>query len=292
MNTLIIHKSYISDNQKNKDLRFFNIGIYYSGVYNLLRISCKYETKINFSKLSSPFITISGNFQEKIKPYRLELNNATLKEFDFSEEINWKNFIVEKLIEYNIPMLTSETSDFFSLGSLLESHYLSFELSKNYNTIEKAEFGRFMPLQNKKYVRKETSWTKGVFVNDRKKSKVKFMQTSWFGENSAKYKLKYSKKSKIHLDKFLQIPLETGWIEKDYYIGKSEIYKASGKLIGDEQEDVFTLKGIEEQDIPLFQDLFLIPLRRIIGDFLSIIGLGRTRINNVEKIKIPTANTV
>jgi len=68
-------------------------------------------------------------------------------------------------------------------------------------------------LEKPEHVRKDTSWTKGIF-NKTNSYFIEFRQSSWNGEEGDNYSLAYSDQNQEKLVKFLEVPFQKGWIEK------------------------------------------------------------------------------
>jgi len=139
-----------------------------------------------------------------------------------------------------------------------------------------------LPLEKAEYVRKSSSWTKGIFTTSNDYF-VEFLQTSWDGEQKEKYTLPYSKDSIEKFLKFLQILFTKGWTEIDYRLGKNGFYKSSGIIETENgnKEWTFTLLDIGEQDIPFITDKIDQWIRIFWGD-LFINNLRR----HIDKTKV------
>ena len=255
MTTLIVNKSCLLEGDCNE----YNLllPIYYYGVKQNLLIYA--EGKI-FDGYFEPdtFIAISGNLKESVKPFIIKLEKAI--QTSIPNGNYWLGFIVHYFVENNISTIKiSQYNDGFTISTCLEYYYIWCHISADKKTIKKIEFGRFTPLEKPEYVRKSSSWTKGVFSNSNSNF-IEFRQTSWDGEYNKRYLLHYSKENIDKLLKFLEIPFNLGWTEINYRFGKDNYYKASAmiKTNKGQQTWTFMLKDTAEQDIPLVTDM---PLR-------------------------------
>jgi hypothetical protein len=198
-------------------------------------------------------VVIKGRFQEDINPFRIQFFDVNRT--GMPTEAGWKRFLVDYFLEYDAPVTISEYSKGAIISPLLEHYYVWCDISKDGKFLNKAEFGRYLSLEKPEHVRKDTSWTKGVF-NKTNSYFIEFRQSSWLGEEGNSYSLAYSDQNREKLVKFLEVPFQKGWIEKDYRLGKDSFYKASG-CIGterDAQSWTFTLLNAGEQDIPFATD--------------------------------------
>jgi hypothetical protein len=136
------------------------------------------------------------------------------------------------------------TSISFDIGQL----YFNFNLNSDRTILKKFEFGRYI-LESDQTI--STSWTKGIYRN-LPPFYIEFLQTSWFGEEGENYELKYSNTSFEILNKALETPLSTGWIEKDYKIDKDKYYKVQIELQTEKGSKIwnYALLDIGEQDMP------------------------------------------
>ena len=246
MTTFIIYN--ISETVDENGQKSFSTVIQYDGIEIPLRINFKDSNDPHISDNNDLFV-LAGNFKEEVKPLRISLSDAY---FDrLPQEIDY--FVSQKarvrIGTYNDITICVDEDEI----------YVSCSISKDRKIIKKIEFGRYVPLEKPEYVRKSTSWTKGVFINDNDLH-IKFLQSSWFGEDGEKYCLKHNKQNeKIILD-VLQIPFKIGWTEEDTAVGDENYYKAkaSVNINGKNKQWSYNLLDIGEQDIPLITDF---PLR-------------------------------
>jgi hypothetical protein len=233
--------------------KYLSTKIFYDGVEQSLPIFFKGKLSEEQFK-SNSVIAIKGHLREEVKPFTLTLLEAS--QVEITNEDNWLGFIVQKLLSQNIPAFRIiEYVEGYAISSFLENHHIWFDISSDKLTLKKAEFGRLLPLEKAEYVRKSSSWTKGVFTTSNENF-IEFLQTSWDGEQKVKYTLPYSKDNVIIFLKFLQIPFSKGWTELDYRLGKNGFYKSAGiiEIENGKQEWTFTLLDIGEQDIPFITD--------------------------------------
>jgi hypothetical protein len=217
-------------------------------------------------------------------PFLLPFRATTLVEIPNEE--NWLGFIVQKLLAQNIPAFRiTEYVEGFAVSTFLENYYLCFDISSDKLTLKKAEFGRLLPLEKAEYVRKSSSWTKGIFTNSNEYF-IEFLQTSWDGEQNEKYTFPFSKDNTESFSKFLQIPFTKGWTELDYRLGRNGYYKAAGviKTETGNKEWTFTLLDIGEQDIPFITDKIDQWIRTFWGDLF--VNNLRRQIDKTEILPI------
>jgi hypothetical protein len=229
--------------------KYLTTKIFYGGIEMDMPIFLKdKQTENLFAELQ--IIALKGNFKEELNPFTITLFET--EQVDLPKGDNWLTFFVNYFLENNIKSLTiSEYNDGFSISPALEHYYFWIDISKDKQTLKKAEFGRWLPIEKPEHKRKSTSWTKGVFVNYKDKF-VEFLQTSWDGEEAFKYQAEYNEQNLEIVTKFLSIPFFYGWTEFDYRIGKAGFYKASAKAMTKNEvfENSFTLLDVGEQDIP------------------------------------------
>lgn len=265
MNTLILNTKEIIKN--DQDSSFFIDNHIYCGMLHKLKINLKKDTNFNFNNYEKQYIFLTGRFNNKTKPFRLEFDEAEFQEYNLSEFKNWTHDIIIELLKYEVPIsicLNSNSETY--IYSELENHYLNFEISNDSKTLILSSFGRYVPVSSIEDVRRGTNWTKGIFTNIADDNYVNFTQTSWMGEEFEKCNMEFTSNNSNKLKSFIKIPLLRGWLEKDYYLGESP-YKASGKLNNPKsKEHSFTLLDIGEQDIPLLFDKVDQYIRRWWGD--------------------------
>ena len=205
--------------------KYLSTKIFYDGVEQSLLIFFKDKLSEGQFK-SNSVISIKGHLREEVKPFKLTLLEASQVEIPNDE--NWLSFIIQKLLAHNIPAFRiTEYVGGFTVSTFLENYHIWFDISSDKLTLKKAEFGRLLPLEKAEYVRKSSSWTKGIFTTSNDYF-IEFLQTSWDGEQKEKYTLSYSKENIERLLKFPQIPFTKGWTELDYRLGKNGFYKSSG----------------------------------------------------------------
>lgn len=281
MTTLILQAYNFLTTGADGGHKYLSTKIFYDGVEQSLPIF--FKDKLSESEFkSNSVIAIKGYFREEVKPFTLTLLEAS--QVDIPNEENWLGFIVQKLLAQNVPAFrVTEYIDGFSVSTFLENYHMWFDISSDKQTLKKAEFGRFLPLEKAEHVRKSSSWTKGVFTTSNDYF-VEFLQTSWDGEQKEKYTLPFSKNNTESFLKFLQIPFTKGWTELDYRLGKNGFYKSSGiiKTENGSNEWTFTLLDIGEQDIPFVTDKIDQWIRTFWGD-LFINNLRR----HIDKTEVP-----
>lgn len=190
--------------------------------------------------------------------------DVNTKNIIFSEAIqveepavqNWEKFFVDYFFQNNVEAISINAGEQdFNIEAHTEHHYLSIQISSDKFTIEKLEFGRYLPASSREKPYHETSWTKGTFVNNQPYN-LQFIQTSWVGENGKKFQIDYSQDTLDKVRNFLFIPFHSGWIELDYYLDEDQYYKAGGEvnLHGTIIGNTFPLLDIGEQDIPFLTD--------------------------------------
>jgi len=273
MTTLILRTYNLLTTGVEGGQKYLSTKLFYDGVEQNLPIFFKDKLSENEFK-SNSVIAIKGHLKEEIAPLTLTLLEATQEEIP--NEQNWLGCIVQTLIAKNIPAFRiTEYIEGVTVSTFLENSYLWFDISSDKLTLKKAEFGRLLPLEKAKYVRKPSSWTKGVFTNSNKYF-IEFLQTSWNEEQNAKFTSPFSKDSMANFLKYLQIPFHIGWTEVDYRLGKKGFYKSAVIIETEDgnKEWAFTLLDIGEQDIPFptdrvdqwtrtfWGDLFINNLRR------------------------------
>jgi len=245
--------------------KYLSIKIFYDGVEQSLAIF--FKDKLSEKELkSNSVIAIKGHLREEFNPLTLALLEAT--QVALPNELNWLGFIVQKLLSKNIQAFrVTEYVEAVTVSTFLQNYYLWFDISSDKLTLKKAEFGRLLPLEKAENVRKSSSWTKGLFSTSNEYF-IEFLQTSWDGEEKAKYTLPFSKDNAENFLNFLQVPFSKGWTELDYRLGKNGFYK-SATIIETENgnnEWTFILLDIGEQDIPFKTDKLDQMVRTFWGD--------------------------
>ncbi len=271
--------------------KYLTTKIFYGGSEMNLPIYFK-NNQIDKLFAELPIVALQGNFKEEVNPLTITLCEA--EQVDIPKGDNWLSFFTNYFIEHCIHSLTiSEFHEGFSISPNLENYHFCIDISKDKQTLKKAEFGRWLPLTKPEHKRKFTSWTKGVFVNHYDNF-VQFIQTSWDGEDGVKYQADFNEHNLELVTKFLSIPFQYGWTEYDYRIGKEGFYKASAKTLIENKtfENSFTLLDIGEQDIPFgFIDKFDQWTRRKWSD--SFVNNFRRKIDEtkIEPIKTSANST-
>lgn len=283
MTTLILQTYNLLSTGVEGGHKYLSTKIFYEGVEQSLPIFFKDKLSENEFK-SNSVIAIKGHLKEEVRPLTITLLEATQTEIP--NELNWLGFIVQKLMTKNIPAFRiTEYVEGVTVSTFLENSYLWFDISSDKQILKKAEFGRLLPLEKPEYVRKYSSWTKGLFSTSNEYF-IEFLQTSWDGEEKAKYTLPFSKDNTEKFLKFLQIPFEKGWTELDYRLGKNGFYK-SKVIIETEKENqewTYTLLDIGEQDIPFITDKIDQWIRTFWGDLF--INNWRRHIDKIEVLPI------
>ena len=231
--------------------KYLTTKIFYGGLEFSLAIFFKDKIEEN-TFTDDLVIAIKGQFKEEVNPLTINLFEA--EQVQISKEENWEGFFSTYFIENNIETFSiSEYVEGFTISTSLENYHIWADISKDKLKLRKLEFGRFLPLEKQENKRKSTSWTKGVFVNEQNNI-IRFMQSSWDGEEGNKFEAKYAEQDKLKVLKFLTIPFNIGWTEIDFRLGKETFYKSSGQTKINEQtfENKFTLLDMGEQDIPFF----------------------------------------
>ena len=230
--------------------------IQYDGNETSLVLNFKDSENLNIP--SQDVYVITGDFKEGLKPFKISLNNCYFESRETSE--NWGTFLLDYFISQKARVRISTWDD--TRISLSENEiYVECLISKDKKTLKKLEFGRYLPIEKQEYIRKSTSWTKGLFVNDNDLN-VKFLQTSWDGEEGEQYCIIHNKQNEKTILSVLQLPFEIGWIEEDTKVGEENYYKAKGSIAikGRQKEWSYNLLDIGQQDIPMLTDF---PLRWI-----------------------------
>jgi hypothetical protein len=251
MTTYIFRKYNLLSTGVEGGHKYLTTKIFYGGLELSLPIFLKDKLEENKFKPDS-VIAIRGQFTEDINPLSINLYKA--EQVQISKEDNWEGFFTNYFIANNVETFSiSKYVDGFTISTSLENYHIWADISKDKLKLKKLEFGRFLPLQNPINKRKSTSWTKGVFVNGQDKF-IKFMQSSWDGEDGNEFEINYSEHDKLKVVNFLDIPFNIGWTEIDFRLGKETFYKSSGqtKINGQVFENIFTLLDMGEQDIPFF----------------------------------------
>jgi len=240
------------------------VHLFHYGVNHTVNIYFKDQPNLH-ELLPDSFICIGGDFIKETKPYKIYFQQATIIPIPY--KTYWENFLVSYLVASNVPILIEEYPQGFLLSSCLEDYYIRCDISKDKTTAKKIEFGRFMPIEKPDDKSKPSSWIKGVFTNSNEWY-IKFLQTSWDGENSRKYQLDYSKDNEEKLKKFLQVPFEYGWTELDYRLGEDGFYKSCAVVtIGEiTKQWQVTLITETEQAIPFVGDRLSQKLRVMSAD--------------------------
>jgi hypothetical protein len=249
MTTYIFRKYNLLKTGVEGGHKYLTTKIFYGGLEFSLPIF--FKDKIQENKFTeNSIIAVKGQFKEEVNPLTINLFEA--EQVEIPNEENWKGFFTNYFIDNNVETFSiSEYLEGYTISTSLENYYIWADISKDKLKLNKLEFGRFLPLEKAEYKRKSTSWTKGVFINQ-KDNIIEFMQTSWDGEEGNKFEVKYSTGDKLKVIKFLSIPFYLGWTEFDYRLGKGNFYKSSGqtKIDGEIFENKFTLLDMGEQDIP------------------------------------------
>ncbi|HEX8514556.1 MAG TPA: hypothetical protein VF868_00045 [Bacteroidia bacterium] len=224
--------------------------IQYDGNETPLTLNFKDTENLNIP--SQDVFVITGDFKEELKPFRISLNNVYFDAMPSGE--NWETFLVDYFISQKSRIRISTWND--TNISLTENQiYIECSISKDKKTLKKLEFGRYLPIEKQEYIRKSTSWTKGVFINDND-LKIKFLQTSWYGEDGEQYSIVHNKQNEKIILKVLKIPFEIGWTEEDTTVGEENYYKAKASIIinGKQEQWSYNLLDIGQQDIPMITD--------------------------------------
>ena len=166
------------------------------------------------------------------------------------ENSNWEFFFDNHFISFNALVEKHEYMDGIQITYTRNNIYVICDLNLQRNKIKKLEFGRNIKDENNET---KSNWMKGNF-KFKSKNYVEFVQTSFYGENGNDYELNYSEDNKKIIYKFLSIPCEKGWIEKEYNIKKDIYYKVTVSIDASNFYTVI-LKDEAEQDIPMFGDL-------------------------------------
>jgi hypothetical protein len=263
--------------------KYLSTKIFYDGVEQSLPIFFKDKLSENEFK-SNSVIAIQGYLKEEVKPLTINLLEATHVEIPNQDD--WLSFITQRLISENISAFRiTEYVEGVTVSTFLENYYLWFDISKDIQTLKKAEFGRLLPLEKAEFVRKASSWTKGVFTKANEYF-IEFLQTSWDGEQKEEHNLTFSKDNQEKLLRFLEIPFIKGWTELDYRLGKNSFYKSSGiiKTESGNKQWTFTLLDIGEQDIPFLTDKIEQWIRTFWGDLF--VNNLRRHIDKTEVLPI------
>ena len=251
MTTYIFRKYNLLTTGVQGGHKYLTTKIFYGGLEFSLPIF--FKDKIEENKFNDDLvIAIKGQFKEEVNPLTINLFEA--EQVQISKEENWEGFFSTYFIENNIETFSiSEYVEGFTISTSLENYHIWADISKDKLKLRKLEFGRFLPLKKQDNKRKSTSWTKGVFVNEQNNI-IRFMQSSWDGEEGNKFEAKYAEQDRLKVLKFLTIPFNIGWTEIDFRLGKETFYKSSGQTKINEQtfENKFTLLDMGEQDIPFF----------------------------------------
>ena len=220
MTTFIFRKYNILSKTIEGEQNYLSPIIFYGGLeFNLSIFPKKIIDENNFNTNST--IAIRGQFKEEINPFTINLFKA--EQVEIENEYNWESFFTNYFIENQVNVFSiSEYPSGFTISTNLENYQIWADISKNKLKLNKLEFGRYLPLENPEYKRKSTNWTKGVFVNE-KKTFIKFLQTSWDGEEGNKFRAEYSEKNKLKVIDFLSIPFKIGWTEIDFRDRKSVV---------------------------------------------------------------------
>ena len=254
--------------------------IFYGGIEMDLPIFFK-NKQVEHLFAELPIIALIGNLKEELNPFTITFYEA--QQVDLPKEENWLTFFTNYFLEHRINSLTiSEYNDGYSISPNIEQCHIWIAISKDKQTLIKAEFGRWLPIEKQEYKRRSTSWTKGVFVNDKDKF-IQFVQTSWDGEEGVRYQADFSERNLGLVTMFLSIPFYYGWTEYDYRIGKQGFYKAAAKAVVERKkfENTFTLLDIGEQDLPFgFIDKFEQWIRTKWSD--SFINNCRRKIDEIK----------
>jgi hypothetical protein len=254
MTTYILTNYKISTTAESEQ-NYFTSKVFYEGDEIDLHILLKDNHSKNISPKQS-ILALTGKFKEELNPFKISLLDA--EQIELPESDNWLTFFIFCFIENRANCIRIfESEEYVTITPQFEHYHFWITLSKDRKILNKLEFGRWLPKENSEFKRKSTSWTKGVFVNN-KANFVQFMQTSWGCENSDKYQAEFKENNVKLVSKFLSIPFYSGWTEFDFRIGKDNFYKASAKAIVEELtfENTFTLLHFIEQDIPMLFDKF------------------------------------
>lgn len=198
MTTLIIQANDLLTTNNYGEPTYLLTNIFYAGVEQSLPIYLKNKLPEN-TLHSNSVIAIKGSLREEVRPFSLTLLDAV--QVNIPDEDDWLGYITQYLLARGIPtFLVSEYKDGYLISILLENYYAWFNISKDRQVLKKAEFGRWLPLENSNYVRKTSSWTKGIFTNANDYF-IEFLQTSWDGEeneNILYYFLKKAREEWLH----------------------------------------------------------------------------------------------
>ncbi|WP_282787186.1 hypothetical protein [Flavobacterium croceum] len=164
---------------------------------------------------------------------------------------NWIEYIDLKFSEYEKINSHENKNGFYpSRIYKINGTYIEFEFD-GITKLKKIECGKYWTINNAEYISK----VKAVFEQS-KNNFILFLQTSFDGENETKYELKFTPENIKKLDRFLKLPIETGWIEKLYKY-KNGAYKIEIENLSNEFEInncEIILLDIAEQDLPFVGD--------------------------------------
>ena len=164
---------------------------------------------------------------------------------------NWIEYIDLKFSEYEQFNLYENKNGFYpSRTYKIDGTYVQFEFD-GITKLKKIECGKYWIIDSAEYI----SNVKAVFEIS-KTNFVKFLQTSFDGENGIEFELNFDTENIKKLDRFLKLPIEKGWIEKLYKY-KDGAYKIIIQSLTKDIENInheIILLDIAEQDIPFFGD--------------------------------------
>ncbi len=248
LTSLYVQSSMLADVRE----MYFEVTLFYNGAEQILPVYL--QTTFNRNEFSqSPFVHIKGTLVTEVRPFKIYMQHAAVVNITAGEY--WEQFVVNYLFKYGAAFMVSSYPEGLIIGSCLKNHYVWFDIAPDKRTINKIEFGRYMPLTGNNVFR-ESSWAKAVFVNQ-SNCPVRFMQTSFYSEAGKNYTCCYNEEGQQRVSQFLDILFLHGWQERDYRLGTSNFYKtcASIKTGALSAQWSFTLLNSAEQDIPFWGDI-------------------------------------
>jgi len=275
MTTFLLHRFNILTTGADGGHKYITSEFEHHGILN--KLTAYFIDKIEENKIPSDGpISVSGKRDPTV--VEIILNDAEVSSFPTTD--NWETFFINELFKLGATIGLDSYSDNYYLNAWHNNMYISCDFDQSKMLLKKVEFGRYLP-EKPEYKGKESSWTKGVFTKS-DNFNVRFLQTSWDGENGEDFQFTFTSDNKQKIKNALRVPLEFGWTEEDFRISTDGFYKtrASININGKTQSWTYTLLDIGEQDIPMITDKLDQWLRTSWGD--SFFNNKRRHIDKTE----------
>lgn len=170
----------------------------------------------------------------------MEINYTSWTDFIYTVFNNEFLFLIEKSEkdEFDYYLIKHPTNKIHS--------FIEFIIDRFNKSLIRVKFGSNDP-----------NFTCYFRLNVDKANFTDIVQTSYFEDELQNKKLIFSGKNMDCVKEFIKIPLETGWVESQFYY-KNNVYKAviEATLNSEKIKKSVLLKAFSEQDIPLPLDSF------------------------------------